>query len=63
MQQWVVCLEAHADVERNSMEVNNRYHYHMAVKLSKRAQWLQVRNYIDQTHGIQVNFIENHSGL
>ena len=62
VQQWVVCLEAHADAERSSVEVNNRYHYHMAVKLSKRARWLQVRNYIDQTHGIQVNFSENHSG-
>ena len=27
VQQWVVCLEVHADVERSSVEVNSGYHY------------------------------------
>ena len=33
----------------------------MAIKLSKRARWLQVRNYLDEKFGIQVNFSDNHN--
>ena len=51
---WVVCIEAHS----NNM---NLYHFHMAVKLAKRGRWLQVRNYLDEKYGIQVNFSDNHS--
>jgi len=39
----------------------NLYHFHMAVKLAKRGRWLQVRNYMDEKYGIQVNFSDNHS--
>jgi len=34
----------------------------MAVKLSTLARLLQVRNDIDQTNGIQINFSEKYSG-
>ena len=36
--QWVVSLEGHADSEVSSSDVSNLYHYHMAIKLSKRAR-------------------------
>lgn len=62
VQQWAVCLEAQADTETTALEINNGYHFHMAVKLTKRARWLQVRNYLDENNGIQVNFSENNSG-
>ena len=39
----------------------NLYHFHMAVKLAKRGRWLQVRNYLDEKYGIQVNFSDNQS--
>ena len=61
---WVVCIEAHsnnngcASGDDNNM---NLYHFHMAVKLAKRGRWLQVRNYLDEKYGIQVNFSDNHS--
>ena len=62
VQHWVVCLEAHASSNTNaSVEINNAYHFHMALKLVKRARWLQVRKYLDQKHGIQVNFSDNHT--
>ena len=63
VQQWVVCLEAHADSDTTWLQVNNLFRFHMAVELTKRARWLQVQNYLDETHGIQVNFSENHSRL
>ena len=55
--QWVVSLEAHADSEVLSSDISNSYHYHMAIKLRKRARWLQVRNFLDEKYGIQVNVI------
>lgn len=33
----------------------------MALRLTKRAPWLQVRNYLHEMFGIQVNFSDNHS--
>ena len=39
----------------------NLYHFHMAIKLLKRARWLQVRNYLDEKFGIHVNFSDNHN--
>ena len=41
--QWVVARELHADggvSESNS-------HYHMAMKLEKRARWLKVRQFLE----------------
>ena len=35
-------------------------HYHMAVKLSARCRWLKVRNYLEQRHGVKVNFSDRH---
>ena len=59
--QWVVSMEAHADSGVASCEIANAYHYHMALKLSKRTRWLQVRNYLDHTYGMKVNFSDSHS--
>ena len=59
--QWVVSLEGHAGNNGSSSDVTNHYHYHMAIKLSKRTRWLQVRNYLDGKYGIQVNFSANHN--
>ena len=59
--QWVVSLEGHADSEVSSSEISNSYHYHMAIKLSKRARWLQVRNFLDDKYGIKVNFSDKHN--
>ena len=39
----------------------NLYHFHMAIKLLKRARWLQVRNYLDEMFEIHVNFSDNHN--
>ena len=39
----------------------NLYHYHIALKLAKRGRWLQVRNYLDEKFGVQVNFSDNHN--
>ena len=61
---WVVCSEAHSNNNGCASDDNinmNLYHFHMAVKLAKRGRWLQVRNYLDEKYGIQVNFSDNHS--
>lgn len=58
--QWVVCIEAHSN-DCESIDEMNLYHFHMALKLAKRARWLQVRNYLDEKFGIQVNFSDNHN--
>lgn len=61
---WVVCIEAHSNNNgcASSDNINmNLYHFHIAVKLAKRGRWLQVRNYLDEKYGIQVNFSDNHS--
>ena len=39
----------------------NHYHFHMAMKLAKKARWLQVRNYLDDKFGIKVNFTDSDS--
>jgi len=61
VKQWVVCMEAHADSDIASTEMRNAYHYHMAIKLTKRTRWLQVKNYLARMHGIQVHFSDNHT--
>ena len=58
---WVASLEAHADTEADGRDLIRGYHYHMAVKLAKKGKWLQVRKYLDDTFGIQVNFSDNHN--
>ena len=35
-------------------------HYHMSVKLSARRHWLKVHNYLEQRHGVKVNFSDRH---
>ena len=55
--QWVVARELQADAgvsESNS-------HYHMAMKLEKRARWLKVRQFLDDRYGIRVNFSAVHN--
>ena len=32
----------------------------MAIKLSTRRRWLKVRNYLEQRHGVKVNFSDRH---
>ena len=59
--QWVTCIEAHNNNECTSGDEMNLYHYHMALKLAKRGRWLQVRNYLDEKFGVQVNFSDNHN--
>lgn len=51
--QWVVSLEPHKD---------GGYHYHMALKLSKRSRWLEVKRHIQAQHSISVNFSEGEQG-
>ena len=58
---WVVCLEAHITSNSDSAREMNEYHFHMAVKLGKRARWLRVRNYLDDNFGIKVNFSDRHN--
>ena len=60
---WVACIEAHSNNNdcASGEEPMNWYHFHMVIRLSKRARWLQVRNYLDETFGIQVNFSDNHN--
>ena len=53
---WVVCLEAHSTSNSESAGEMNEYHFHMAVKLGKKARWLRVQNYLDDKFGIKVNF-------
>ena len=52
---WVVSIEAHANAGESGEDVN-RYHFHMAVKLKKRARWLQVKKYLREKFGIEVKF-------
>ena len=59
---WVVSLESHADTDNSvSNEINNSYHYHMAVKLSKCKRWLQVRKFLDERYRIKVHFSDIHN--
>ena len=56
--QWVVSQEMHAEVGRTSCNI---FHCHMGVKIEKRTQWLTVRNFLDEKHGIKVHFSSNHN--
>ena len=60
---WVVCIEYHSNnngcASRDNINMN-LYHFHMAVKLTKRGRWLKVRNYLDEKYAIQVNLSDNH---
>lgn len=58
--QWVVSLEGHENSDVSSSGGSNLNH-HMAIKVSKRAKWLQVRNFLDEKYGIQVNFSDKHN--
>ena len=59
LQHWVVSMEGRAITD--SEQEMNEYHYHMAVKLTKKARWLQIRNYLDHKYGIKVNFSDLHN--
>ena len=55
LQHWVVSMEGHAITD--SEQEMNEYHYHMAVKLTKKARWLQIRNYLDHKYGIKLTLV------
>ena len=55
---WVVSVEQHNDV---SSEQEHGSHYHMAVKLSGKTRWANVRSFLDNEYQIQVNFSAFHS--
>lgn len=55
--QWVVCREEHEE----STSENDKYHYHMAVKLNKKSRWVAVRNYLDRHHHMKVHFSDTHT--
>ena len=50
--QWVCSKENHTE---------GGFHYHMAVKLSERRRWLSVRNWLQATYHVRVNFSNNHN--
>ena len=50
--QWVCSQEQHGDWG---------IHYHMAVKLERNGRWLKIRNYVDEKHGMKINFSSNHT--
>ena len=56
--QWVVSLEQHNDA---SSDQEHGYHYHMAVKLSRKTRWANVRSFLDNQFLIQVNLCAFHS--
>ena len=58
---WVVCLEAHSTSNCESAGEIKEYHFHMDVKLGKKAKWLWVRHYLDDKFGIKVNFSDRHN--
>ena len=49
---WAVAVERHND----DCQEDHGSHYHMAVKLSKKTRWANVRSYLDKEFQIQVNF-------
>lgn len=49
--QWVCCKECHS---------SGGYHYHMAIKLDRCQRWLASRRYLQEQHGISVNFSDSH---
>ena len=54
---WVICMERHSD----DFTQDCSFHYYMAVKLSKKTRWVNVRSYLDEEFHIQVNFSAFHS--
>ena len=54
---WVVSQENHAD---NDTEQAFGTHYHMAIKLTRRARWCRVRARLESENGIKVNFSSKH---
>ena len=50
--QWVVSLESHQ---------NGGSHFHMAIKLSTTARWRAIRKFVDNKHGIKLNFSDTHT--
>lgn len=54
----VVTREMHANCDSSSANI---FHYHMALKLEKRARWLSVQHYLEEVYGIKVNFSFNHN--
>ena len=50
--QWVSSEEMHQDGGK---------HFHMAMKLERKTPWLAVRNFLDDNHGIKVNFSDAHT--
>ena len=58
VKQWVVSREMHAN-NTNSTSANI-FHYHMALKLQKRARWLSVPNLLNKRYGVKVNFSSRH---
>ena len=59
VKQWVVSREMHASTTDSTSA--NIFHYHMALKLQKRARWLSVRNLLDERYGVKVNFSSRHN--
>lgn len=56
---WVVSQEDHQ--QNSDDDGRSGKHYHMAVKLTKRARWARVRGYLESSHEIRVNFSANHN--
>ena len=54
---WVVSQENHDD---NETEQAFGTHYHMAIKLTRRARWCRVRVRLKSENGIKVNFSSKH---
>ena len=54
---WVVSQENHHD----DMATPLSTHYHMALKLSRRARWCRVRAALESENGIKVNFSSAHA--
>lgn len=54
---WVVSQENHSGASGDQ----SNSHYHIALKLKKRARWSRVRQYIQNNHDIRVNFSSNHN--
>lgn len=52
VKQWVCSQEPHED---------GRRHFHIAIKLDRPKRWLRVRNQLQQSHNINVNFSNAHS--
>ena len=59
VKQWVVSREMHANTTDSTSAII--FHYHMALKLEKRARWLSVRNLLDERCGVKVNFSSRHN--